>query len=68
MLLYVASIGPVILLLPDKSGEVEPYPVLRKIYQPLTWVAYNAPAGGLIIWYADWWQAMRKRTLTGAGR
>jgi hypothetical protein len=67
VLLYVASIGPVILLLPDMSREVEPYPVLTKIYQPLVWVAVNTWAGRPIMAYADWWQAMRRRTLTGAG-
>jgi len=68
VLLYVASIGPVILFLPDNGGNAEVYPVLTKIYLPLVWIAENTWAGKPVMAYADWWQAMRKRTLTGAGR
>jgi len=61
VLLYVASIGPVILLLPDKTEEEDPYPVARKIYRPLRWLVENSPAGKPIEWYAEWFTKMRKR-------
>ncbi len=59
-LLYVASIGPVILLLPDKYRQDHEYPMLEKIYQPLAWVMENTPAGKPIERYVDWCHAMRK--------
>ena len=56
VILYIGSIGPVILLLPSRSGR---YPVLTAFYWPLKWSAENTPLGDPLNAYARWWDQLR---------
>jgi hypothetical protein len=56
VILYIASIGPVILLLPSRSGQ---YPILTAFYRPLKWIAENTPLEDPITAYIRWWVQLR---------
>ena len=57
VVLYVGSVGPVILFLP--IGNEEGYPMVEKIYAPLEWVAKNTPLKEPLIAYATWWRDLK---------
>ena len=52
VVLYVASIGPMVFVVP--TGHGEQYPLLERFYYPLRFVD-NTPLEGLLRAYVEWW-------------
>ncbi len=56
--LYAASVGPLIYVLPRSAREGH-FPILTMFYKPLVWVADHTPMGPVLEAYVTWWRELK---------